>query len=377
MKNDGNSSFSGLPVSLVREILAKTGQIAEDIYKPFHEIGINRDKLREQLEQNDLIQSDSGNENNKIASSCGVDGYSKVEKLLTSELSCSAVFGVEGLIPPSGEKHWKSPSHKALLYTEKQYPDTSGILNAIMMEMKVELAANAPHEIIILNGSYISNFVTFMESLRPALETKESKISNEFINRIRTSIVSFKTIFESGDADKIWIGFPQNSFKKEFVNRLNWPDYFDEKILFTILLSPGEFTAPIPVDHSELSNVRKIPIKDEKFSAVRDSLTEAIGKLHVLYYRPHNWTMAFRIEIAEPALKDPSRLGMLLHSVKFQCRTAGITVPYPIYSVEKMAISLKKAIPSLRKSATSHITNLHNNDMGDIFPLIMFNKQDL
>ena len=374
MKNDGNSSFSGLPVSFVKEILVKTGQIAEDIYKPFHEISSNRDKLREQLKQNSIIQSDSGNESNIIPSSCGVDGYSKVEKLLTSELSCSAAFAVEGLISPSGEKHWESPSHKALLHTEKQYPGTAGILNAIMMEMKVELAAKAPHEIIFLNGSFISPFVTVMEGLRPALETKESKISQEFINRIKTSIISFKTIFESGDAKKIWVGFPQNSFKKEYVTRLNWPKYFDEKILFTILLSPGEFTAPVPVDQAELLRVKKIPIKDDKFSAVKDSLTEAIGNLHVLYYRPHNWTTAFRIESAPSALEDPSRLAMLLHSIKFQCSTAGITVPYPIYSVERMADSLEKAMPSLRKSATSHITNLHKDDLGDIFPLIMFKR---
>ena len=377
MENSINSSFAGLPVTLVKEILAKSGQIADKIYEPFQEISTSRDKLREQLQQNNIIQNDSENSDRDTLTTCGVDGYSKTEKILTSELSCAAAFAVEGLVPPSGEKHWGNPTHQSFLHTEKQFPETSRILSAVMMEMEVELAAKAPHDIIFLNGSFIVPFVTFMEIIKTALESKESKISQEFIARIKPSIISFKTIFESNntnDTKKMWVGFPQNTMKKEFVTQLNWPQHFDEKILFTILLSPGEYTTSVPVDQTELSRIKSIPIKDEKFSAVRDSLVSAIGKLQVFYYRPHKWTTAFRIEIAPHVSENSSQLSLLLNSIQYQCNTAGITEPYPIYSAEKMAKNLEGAIPSIRKSATSYITNMYKDDLGDIFPLVMFKK---
>jgi len=372
MKKSENNSFAGLSVALVKEMLEKGGQIANEIYEPFREINDSRDKLRKQLHEHNGIQNDSITEGKETLTSCGIDGYYTVEKFLTSDLICSAAFAIEGLAPQSGEKHWNSPSHKALFRTEHQHSETTGILNAIMMEMEIELAAKAPHDIILLNGSFITPFITFMETLKPALGSKKSAAGQEFINRIKPAIVSFNTIFNSRNSQKMWVGIPQNASKKELVNKLDWPRHYDDKVLFTILLSPGEFTTPLPVEQSELEPVKTLPIKDEKFAAVRDGVVSAISELHVVYYRPHRWTPVLRIEIASSTARDSSQLAKLLNSIKYQCSSAGITEPYPVYYANKMVRSLGMAIPSLRKSATSQITNLYKDDLGDVFPLLMF-----
>ena len=377
MKNSEKNSFEGLPLALVKEILGKSGQIADDIFAPFHEINSNRDKLREQLREHNIIQNNPTSDSEESLTSCGIDGYYTVEKFLTSNLACSVAFAVEGLIPPSGEKHWETPSHKAIFHTEKQYSETAKILSAIMMEMEIELAAKAPHDIIFLNGSFITPFITFMETIRLALVTKESITSQEFIKRIKPSILSFKNIFDSPNSDKMWVGIPKNTSNRELVNKLSWSQQCDDNILFTLLLSPGEYTAPIPVEQSELSRVRDIPIKDENFATVRDRIVSAIGKLHVMYYRPHSWTPVLRIEIDSSVSQDSSRLTGLLNTIKFQCGSAGITEPYPVYCADNLVKYMDRAIPSLRKSATSQITNLHKNDLGEIFPLIMFKDRNL
>ncbi len=374
MTNSENNPFAGLPVSLVKDILDKSGHIANDIYEPFREITNNRDKLREQLKQHDIINADLSGEGLEIPTSCCIDGYHTVEKFLTSDLACSAAFAVEGLVPPSGKKHWEQPSHQALFHTEKKNAYTAQILRAIMMEMVVELAAKAPHDCILYNGSFITPFCSIMETLRFALGTKGSKISQEFIKRIKTSIVSLQTIFGQTNAQKMWIGIINNSSKNELIKKINLPQHFDDRILFTILLSPGEFTTPLPVDQSELVRVKNLPINDEKFAAVRDSLVSTISKLHILYYRPYDWTPVLRIEISPSAAQDSSKLALLLTSLKFQCMSSGIKEPYPVYRAKKIANCLERAIPSLRKSAISHITNAYKDDLGDLFPLLMFNE---
>ncbi len=372
MKKSENNAFAGLPVALVEEILENGGKIANKIYGPYREIKDNRDKLREQLQEQNGIKNDSTTDGQKILSSCGIDGYYTVEGFLTSDLTCSAAFAVEGLVPPSGQIHWDNPSHRSLFQTEQQTAETAGILCGIMMEMEIELAAGSPHEVILLNGSFITPFLTFMEALKLASGSKESSVSQEFINRIKSAIMSFNTIFNSQNKQKIWVGIPQNTSKKELVNKLNWPQNYKDKILFTILLSPGEFTTPLPVEQSELEQVKNLAIKDESFSTLRDRVVSAIGELQVLYYRPYGWTPVLRIEIDSSIASDSSRLSQLLNSIKYQCSSAGIAEPYPIHYAKKMVKSLDKAIPSLRKSAISQITNLYKDDLGDVFPLLMF-----
>lgn len=358
-------------MTLVNEILAKSEQIAHELYEPFREILDKRDELRSQLHEHDIVQNDSITENLETLSICGIDGYCMVEKFFASNLACCAAFAVEGLLPPSGEKHWEGPSHKTLFNAEKQYFESIKSLNAVMMEMEVELAASAPQRIILLNGSFITPFISIMETLKLALDTKESAISKEFISRFKPSILSLKTVFDSHNTEKMWVGIPRNMLKKELGKELNMSQYFDDEVLFTILLSPGEFTKPFPVEQSELSWVKNLPIHDQKFAAVRDSLVLAFGKLHFMYYRPYEWTPVFRIEIAHPIAQDLSQCALLLNAIKYQCCTAGITEPFPLYCAGKIVGSMKRAMSALRRSSISHITNTHKDDSGDIFPLVL------
>ena len=375
-ENSSNNPFAGLPVTLVNELLSKSGIIADEIYGPFREIQGDRDKLRKQLQEHNIIQNDSLTEGLETLTSCGVDGYYTVEKLLTNELVCCAAFAVEGLIPQSGKKHWENPSYKTLFHTDRYNSETKAISKAIMMQMSVELAAGAPHEIILLGKSFVTPFISIMETLRLALKSKESVTGEEFIKRIKSSILSFKTIFDPENSEKMWAGIPGNMSHKELINKLDWPHHYNDTILFTILLSPGEFTTPVPVEYPGLSQVKNLSIKDEKFAAVRDSLVSSISELHFIYYRPYNWTPVFRIEIAPSIARDSSKYALLLNSIKFQCSSAGIMEPYPVYGAGRMVKSLNRAMPSLRKSALSHIAGLHKGDLGEILPLLLFKDSD-
>ncbi|HUT63125.1 MAG TPA: DNA double-strand break repair nuclease NurA [Anaerolineae bacterium] len=368
-----NNTFTGLPVTLVHEILEKSGQIAHEIYEPFRDIQDKRDELRARLYEHDIIQSDSITESLKTVSTCGIDGSYAVEKFLTSNLVYCAACAVEGLLPPSGERHWLIPSHKTLFNVEKQHAHSVKILRAVMMEMEIELAASAPQRIILFNGSFITPFLTIMETLKLAFDTEESVTSKEFIHRFKPSILSLKTISDSDTTEKMWVGIPRNMSINELSKNLNLPQYFDDEVLFTILLSPGEFTKPFPVDQSELSWVKNLPVNDQNFAAVKDSLVSAFNKLHFMYYRPYEWTPVLRIEIAHPIAQDITTCALILNTIKYQCSTTVVKVPYPLHYAGKMAHSIKKAMSTLRTLSVSHITNSHKNDIGEMFSLFLFN----
>jgi len=368
-----NTYFAGLPVALVEEMLAKSGEIGKEIYEIISKISADRGKLRDQLLEKNIIRKDANKEEIAATSVCGIDGCYAIEKCINAGLVCCAAFATEGTIPPSGTRLWETPAYKTMIHIEEQNAEIAGILRAIMMEMEIELAAGAPHGIILLNGSYITPFVTLMETLKQALETKASTVSQEFISRIKTFIQSYKTIFNSENTNQIWVGMPKNVSKQELVSTLHLPDHYDNKTFLTILLSPGEYTTPLPVDKSEIFRVNSIPIKDEKFAAVRESLVSFLSKLRFIYYRPYEWMPAMRIEISETVTKNETQFALLLNSIKFQCCNAGLKEPYPIYHASTLANRMKSAIPSILRLSTSSITNLPMNDKSGILQLLLLN----
>ncbi|GAI46999.1 unnamed protein product, partial [marine sediment metagenome] len=58
---------------------------------------------------------------------------------------------IEGITPPSEKRHWEKPHHRVAINPEKHDPDTSTVVRGIMMEMELELAAKAPHDIVFLD----------------------------------------------------------------------------------------------------------------------------------------------------------------------------------------------------------------------------------
>ena len=380
MANKVNNSFGGIPTALVSEIFDSSGKIADDIYAPFREINQNRGALRKQLEDKSLIRMNEPSESDEILTSCGIDGSHSLDKFLASDFACCAAFGVEGMVPESGKAHWENPAHKAVFHTVGHNPENERLVYAVMMELQAGLAADTPHDIVFLNGSFVTPFAVFMDSLKYALAAKDTIIGKEFLGRVKPSVMAFRQIFSSnfagnsgtsGTPGKMWAGIPKSSAKRELSAGLGLPGNYDENTLFTLLLSPCEYTAPASVDQSELHRIKAIPIKDPGFSSVRDSIAAAIGNLRVIHYRPHGWTRVLRIEIDSSVSENPQRLKQLLDTIKFQCGTPGVTEPYPLSSAGNAAQSMTDAIPSMRKMAMSRITSSHKDDPGDIFSLLM------
>ena len=86
-----------------------------------------------------------------------------------------------------------------------------------------------------------------------------------------------------------------------------------------------------------------------------------------MYYKPHKWTPALRIEISPSVATNNARIAVLLQGLKYQCGTPGILEPYPLYIADRMVKHLGKAISAFRQTATKRMAELHQGDIGEIF----------
>ncbi|MBA7526093.1 hypothetical protein ES705_18253 [subsurface metagenome] len=304
----------------------------------------------------------------EIPTTCGVDGSYAVEKLLATDFAACAAVAIEGLIPPSEKRHWEKPHHRVFIHPEKHDPDTGTVIRGLMMKMEIELAAKAPHDIVFLDGSFTTPLIYMNQSVNKVLESSNSVIGKNLVEDFEVFLGSYKTVLESARTDKLWVSMPKYTTRRELGKKLEWPQYYDDRAILTTILSPGEFTAPIPLDQPEQPwHLRVHDNDDKKLETLKNEVLSGINRLYVMHYKPYNWTPTLRVEIASSIATNNSRIALLLQGIKYQCGTPGIMEPYPLYIADRMVKHLGSAIPAFRQTATKRLAELYQGDIGEIF----------
>jgi len=358
--------FAELPEALVEEMLSKSEMVGENLYSSFKEIQENKEKIRRQLQDENILKKDSEVGYPGIPTTCGVDGSYVVERLLATDFAACAAVAIEGLTPPSEKRHWEKPHHRVLIHPEKHDPDTGTVIRGIMMEMELELAAKAPHDVVFLDGSLTTPLIFMNQAINKVLESDETIIGKNLIEKFGDFLDSYKIVLEAARTDKLWVSMPKYTTRRELGKKLSWPPHYDDRAILTTILSPDEFTTPIPLDQPLQQWHLGLPYDDKKLERLRSEVLSGIERLYVIHYKPHNWTPALRIEIASSIATNNSRIALLLQGIKYQCGTPGIIEPYPLYMADRMVKHLGSAIPAFRQTATRRMTELYQGDIGDI-----------
>jgi hypothetical protein len=363
--------FVELPEALVEEMLSKSELVGNRLYESFKEIQDNKAKMRKQLQDQNILKLDTEVAYPAIPTTCGVDGSYAVERLLATDLVACAAVAIEGLTPPSEKRHWEKPHHKVFIHPEKHDPDTGTVIRGLMMEMEIELAAKAPHDIVFLDGSLTTPLIYMNQAINKVIEWEnegnQTEVGNQLKERFEQFLKDYKMILESSRTDKLWVSMPKYTTRKELGKMLSWSSHFDDRAILTTILSPGEFTLPIPLERPQQPWHLRILSNSEELERLKEEVISAINRIYVMYYRPHNWTPAFRIEMSSSISTNDSRIALLLHGLKYQTGTPGIMEPYPLYIADRMVKHLGNAIPAFRQTATKRMAELHQGDIGEIF----------
>jgi hypothetical protein len=371
MERFEQTPFAELPEVLVEEMLSKSEQIGNRLYDSFKEIQNNKDQMRKQLQEKNILKHDTEVGYPEIPTTCGVDGSYAVEKLLATDFAACAAVAIEGLTPPSEKRYWEKPHHRVFIHPEKHNPDTGTVIRGLMVEMELELAVKAPHDIVFLDGSLTTPLIYMNQAINKVIEWEnegnQTEVGKELKEKFMQFLKDYKMILESSRTDKLWVSMPKYTTRRELGKMLNWSSHYDDRAILTTILSPGEFILPIPLEQPQQPWHLRLPFNDEEREILKDEVISAINRIHVMYYRPHNWTPVFRIEMASSIATNNSRIAVLLQGLKFQCGTPGIFEPYPLYIADRMVKHLGIAIPAFRQTATRRMTELHQGDIGEIF----------
>lgn len=356
-------SFLEIPASLIEQMLQKTNEIGDMLQNSIHEINRKRQKFRLQLEQIGLLDTDIRFRNIKPLISGGVDGAYAVDRLLGTDLLFAAAVGIEGVNEENGKR--VLPSHDVFVNPEKHNPENMIAARAIMVEMEIKLAANAYYDIVYLDGSLTTALIHMYKAIN-FIETLNTKSSEKIKEDFKNFLVSYKKILEFQDTEKYYLGIPKYTSRNDIGKSLHWPENYDDRAILTLILDPGEFTRPKLFTSEEGWHVR-LPYEDEELKTLMQQVISGIKNLSVIYYKPHAWCPALRIEMPSVVARDESKVDTILYNVKSQCQTPSIMEPFPLYMADRIAKHMAPAIPAYKQIIMKQMTQLADNNEKDIF----------
>lgn len=362
--------FSELPASLVDEMLKKSENLGQILFESFNGITERKMEYRKALENDNILQIFDDKSNIKVSTICGIDGSYAIEKLLGTDLITCASVGVEGFVPPSEIKLWDKLNYDVIINAEPHNPDNSTILRGLMVEMEIILASKAPHQLILLDGSFTSPLIQMNQAVNKAIKIHNSS-SKILIDKFKEFLLSYNKILNSS-SEKSWISLPKYTSKKELGKRYNWPSEYDDRAILTTILNPNEFTDPSKIimsygtdDYDEEAWHLKSPYTDNELDVIIKKIIENLKTIHIMYFKPNEGFPALRIELGDGIAHNTSKLLTILKTLKYQCDISSIIEPYPLFMADRIVKHIPRALPTLRQTATQKMAELEEGNITD------------
>lgn len=363
--------FADLPAALVEEVLSQSETVAEGLLADFQRLREDRETLRKRFLQSGIVTSESTLGYPPLPTTCAADGSYAIERLLTTDLTAAAAVAVEGLTPPSEKRHWEQPHHRTFLAAEPHLEDTATVLRTLMLGEELCLATAAPHDLVMLDGTLTLPVIYFNQGLNKAPETTRLRCSNELIDHSLRYLEAYRVIVRSERSDKQYVALPKYSTRREIGKEVGWPDGFDDRGMLTLLLNPGELTKPRLLEQPGQPwhiNAARLPEAVRVgIEALAGDVIDALCRVHVFYYKPHDWLPALRVEVAESIARNTHRLATVVQGLKHQCATASMLEPYPIYLADRTVKALARALPAFRQVTTQRISEKYAGNIGEVF----------
>jgi hypothetical protein len=370
MPESNNTPFAELPAALVDEVLTQTKDVSQRLLSAFDDLKNKKETWRSALSQKGLIQKQAALPFVNTPTTCGVDGSMAIERLLALDLVAVGAVAVEGLTPPSETRYWPEPRHLVYVNTEIHHADTGSVLRGIMAGNEMQLAKDAPHEVVFLDGSLTTPTIFFNQALNKVAEAPHLRVSKYLLESILVYLEAYRTILQSTRSDHFWVALPKYTTKREIGELAGWHSAYEDRGILSLVMEPGEYTRPLSLkDPKSDWHINLSPIKDgkEQTQKVVDEITKLLNGIKVIYYRPVQWWPALRLELAQAIADNPSRLSIVLKGIEHQCQATAIMEPFPLYMADRMVKHLARSIPVFRQIASQNLAENYDGDIGEVF----------
>ncbi len=347
-------TFSDLPDALVRDLLAQATPVAERVSTHLNRLRQARDSMRQHVQSEGLIARKADLDVPREPSVVGIDGSYQMHRLTAIDLCAAAAVAVEGTAKEA-RRHWQEPYHRMWVNSFEHSKNATNTLRGLMISMELDLAAIAPHDLVLLDGSFVVLLIYLNQGLTSSTSPNSpAPLREEFQRRWHEEHVldRFLDLIQSDRT----VAVPKYSARNELMTLVRGEDIpeTDGKTLATIMLQPDEYITPLPIFHfGEEDTEYHLP---EAYCPRerQDAMNRSIEGMRVVFYRPYGWAPAVRLEITAPIAASQPRLSMVLEGVKRQFFSPAVTEPYPLFLADRMVKSLGAGVAVIEQAIAQH-----------------------
>lgn len=340
--------FGDLPDALINELLTRSTEVTERARESVGARIHERDDLRSRAQQLGLISQTDDLSDLTPKSVAAVDGSPALVRLAAFELSGAAALAVDGL---GGNPAGNNLPYEFDIHITDPIARASEIAYGLMFCMEYEIARAVDRDLVMLDGTFFTGMVAISLALRTSKYLRD-ELSEAFKARWNESAMNL--VPEILDSNSI-IAIPKRSSANEFATQTRLFESreidFNGRSTASLILRAGEYAGPFEI---ETHSFHLDP--SDFYGNYTFRLQSMFAELKVVYYKPHDWSHAFRIELPPAIANDESRLGEALEIIRQQTTNPAMLEPYPLYVADRFAKSLQKGVAALLESVKTRVT---------------------
>lgn len=324
-----------LPSDLVRNLLMRGSEVAKKAAAQATTYAEKTEKLREAIFKNRSDDYGPGIWSLEDAiideaprgEICAVDGAVVCDNRAIGDF-CAAV-GIS-----VGEADGNT-DNEVFLESVPRSVHNKEVTSGIMSSLEIEVAARAKGDVILLDGAFIATLI----NVSKAINIGRSMPTGPLRDRIMQSTgQEFREHVLAIMTSSRYLAVPKYVTKNDFGTDI--PEEFrslDSRSVADMALKAGELTKFAPA--TDLGDPTR-NIVGSAFGFSKSELAEfthLIEGIHSCYYKPHEWTPAFRIDIPLAVAQDYEAQARILRAIRDSTRASGMQEPLPQYLVDLFA----------------------------------------
>lgn len=345
METDGVGAFGNLPDVMVEELLKRATDVSDTLSGRVAGLSERRDGMRERALAEGVIRQLPGDvEDAEDKTVVGIDGSRASERMAGVELYVAAairVLGYGGLNEPA------PPDFKLKECLVAPLSEGERLIRTLMGFLEAELLIESDHDLVLVDGAFSTIVVNACVGVDMAA-TRWDKLSVSVMNRWENCVRDgLPELLDSGRV----VAIPKRStVANEFANYTRLFDGFSDtesdrwsgRFTAESILKGGEYSKPMPfLTMGRRSSGQLLP------AGYKLDLDCLLDSVKVVYFRAHDWSPVYRVEVPSAGLSD---LELKLELIRRQCVNPAMREPYPLYLADRFVRSLGLGVSAILDS---------------------------
>lgn len=352
--------------TIAAKMTSLAGSLAGRIDEEFAPLVSIRENLRSQLLQAGEILPIPTSPSSPPESMCAIDGARIKDQMYAADLLMAVATAADARATTT------KLAVEPLVWADvlRHQDGTDRLAEAAMGSQEVALAAAAPHQIRILDGSFATPVIALREGLFVRTAEVRDKVADLLMGDL-APVEALRALIEGGSNGVLALPKSDSAVKysTDYAARFDASLPVADRFLATQVLRPGEMLAPRPLmemSHQKVDEPEGSAKVKRAAAALRDTVAglaarAASGRIRTTYFRPHaagagdsaGFGTVFRFEYLSDTGLTPTEQGQLAaeHAavIASDVYAPHLLEPFCQWMVDRQAKAISAGATSLRE----------------------------